>query len=515
MTYRLNALKALSLIMSSIVLIQGAQGRTKAFPSAEGFGRNAQGGRNGAIYFVNTLTDESVGSAVQGKAGVYEGSLRFACEASGARTVIFRVGGTIVVGTDPIRIRHPFITIAGETAPGQGILLRKKGVGGHLLSCNTHDIIIRHLRFRKGPGSGADCFEPTGGTEDLIIDHCSFSWGTDENLSFSGNRKHHASAKNITVQWCYITEPLHRSTQNRPHARATMAGQGADRVTYFANLMANADYRMPKVGTIKGHLADPKGAESSMTCEVVNNVVYHWKTAATSFGRWPGGNEDNPNADVFINIINNYYKAGPETPTEGIREISTFARGGRTIKAFVQGNIGPHRPNDIDQSLAGQWALVGTWGHPWPAASAARHQASAPFATPTVHTSMDAFTAYAEIPWRAGATKPRRDEVDQRIYREVTSGSALLGTAGKIIDAVTPEDRVCCGADGSRNAGGWPDMNHPDNNRPYVDIDKDGIADTWESNIEGSTASFDANGDHDGDGFTNLEEFLHYMAGDN
>ena len=176
-----------SLLLAAAPAIVGAAApsKQKAFPTAEGFGRFAQGGRGGAVLFVDNLNDAG------------PGSLRAACEAKGPRTVVFRVSGTIQLEKGLV-IREPFITIAGQTAPGDGICL-----ANYELYVKTNDAIVRFLRCRPGNGRPG---ERDGITvrecDNVIVDHCSASWAVDEVLSTT-------KSKNVTVQWCFITEALH------------------------------------------------------------------------------------------------------------------------------------------------------------------------------------------------------------------------------------------------------------------------------------------------------------------
>src|SRR3954471_20227850 len=184
-----------------------------AFPGAEGFGARTTGGRGGAVYEVTTLDDAG------------PGSLRDAL-AAGNRTVVFRVSGTIDLKT-PLVVSRPNITIAGQTAPGDGICLRRQP-----FSVRTHDVVVRHLRSRLGdePGLQADCITLDHGARDVILDHCSATWSIDEALSFAGD------VTGITVQWCLIGEALNRSKHPKgPHGYGSLARSNGQ-VTLHHNL---------------------------------------------------------------------------------------------------------------------------------------------------------------------------------------------------------------------------------------------------------------------------------------
>ena len=163
-----------------------------AFPGAEGYGAFTPGGRGGKVLFVTTLEDYD---ASKGEAPV-PGSFRNAVESSGARAVLFRVSGTIFLKSQ-LTVTHPFLTIAGQTAPGDGVCIAR-----YLFRVETHDVIIRYLRFRLGDETQSESgtFQVGRGSQDVIIDHCSISWSTDENCTLHG-----PDVRNLTLQWCMIS----------------------------------------------------------------------------------------------------------------------------------------------------------------------------------------------------------------------------------------------------------------------------------------------------------------------
>ena len=203
-----------------------------AFPGAVGFGAKAKGGRGGVVLFVENLNDSG------------PGSLRAALEAEGPRTVIFRTGGTIEIKS-VITVRHPFLTIAGQTAPGGGIAVKidgKTDIG--TINIDTHDVIVRHLRVRPGPAiqgsENGDAITLLDKAHDVIIDHCSLSWGTDEVINGWYGANH------ITVQHCIISEALHQSVhQKGPHGMGMLFGDKNKRVTIHRNLFAHNNQRNP------------------------------------------------------------------------------------------------------------------------------------------------------------------------------------------------------------------------------------------------------------------------------
>lgn len=292
-----------------------------AFPGAEGFGAKSIGGRGGTVIEVTNLNDAGTGS------------LRAACEASGARTVVFRVSGLISLKSR-IYIQNPYITIAGQTAPGDGICIR-----GGQLSVNTHDVIIRYIRSRAGDNTdydsginpiNRDAFEiqnQNTAPYNIIFDHCSASWGVDETMSTW------YACKDITFQYCIIAEGLHNSLHPEgPHSKGLLIGEGARNISIHHNVFACNWERNP---LIKG----------GTTTEVVNNVMYNWggddhDCVYVGFAdQLPSG------ADpvTYTAIINNFMKPGTNSYTQlwGIRSRSDVAAGS---KFYLKGNIGPGDP---------------------------------------------------------------------------------------------------------------------------------------------------------------------------
>ncbi len=338
-----------------------------AFPGAEGYGAYAKGGRGGKVLFVTNLSDSG------------PGSLREAIETKGPRTVIFRVGG--VIETKGLEIREPYITIAGQTAPGDGICIKKTESNGDAFALSaTHDVIIRFIRIRAGNNTGqfrSESFRAYN-SDNFIIDHCSCSWGNPETLSASG------SLDRYTVQWCIIAEGNNRQR----HAFAT--GVGGDRSTWHHNLFAHMQSRVPRWGDI------------TVQCDFRNNVIYDWGHGA-GYG------------DLrTLNYVNNYLRPGPSTT----QRPPAFIADPKVIlpsSIYVDGNI-----------MVGM-ADVGRDN--WKGVLAERSlQSPAPFPAPPVHTQ-SAEEALELVLKEAGATLPRRDAVDARIISDVRNGT------GKIINS--------------------------------------------------------------------------------
>lgn len=421
-----------------------------AFPGAEGFGANSLGGRGGKVIEVTNLEDSG------------PGSLRAAIEAEGPRLVVFRTAGMIEVKT-ALEITHPYITIAGQTAPGDGITLKNapENPDGPLI-VNTHDVILRHLRSRPGPPAGpsenGDAIEILGDAAyNVIVDHCSFSWAIDEVASIW------YAARNITLQWSIIAEGLHCSQHTKGcHSMGLIVGStGAKDISIHHNLLVSNHERNPLV-------------ETSGVVDVVNNVLYNsWGSPALASDEY---------GPVSVNYVANYMLFGPDSdPSKSMVSVQNEA--GNGVQVYVAGNLTPRRPSDdLDQALAvkpasREWIVSGRF----PAAS---------ITTQTARQAYEQVLAEAGASLRLdeqGAVIPRRDAVDQRLVTQVKEGG------GKIIDDPA-------------QVGGWPALAA---GVPYLDVDHDGMPDAWEQrySFDPQDAS-DGPADADGDGYTNVEEFL-------
>ncbi|HOT50825.1 MAG TPA: hypothetical protein PLI07_07595, partial [Candidatus Hydrogenedentes bacterium] len=257
---------------ASVILRRFRPNRAPAFPGAEGFGQYTLGGRGGRVIEVTNLNDNG------------PGSFRAACEAEGPRTVVFRVSGTIPLERE-LKIRHPYITIAGQTAPGDGICIKN-----YQFNFDTQHMIVRYMRFRPGDEKRKEQDAFGGNGDHIIVDHCSVSWGVDETLSIN-------KASNVTVQWCMVTESLTKSLHKKgSHGYGGLwGGPGA---SFHHNILAHHSSRNPRAS----------GNEESGLLDLRNNVIYNWGFNSAYGGeRWPR------------NWINNYYKFGPAT-SENVRD---------------------------------------------------------------------------------------------------------------------------------------------------------------------------------------------------
>lgn len=453
-----------------------------AFPGAEGFGAKSVGGRGGRVIEVTNLDDSG------------PGSLRACVEAEGPRTCVFRVGGTITTYSD-IRATSPYLTIAGQTAPGGGITLRASpDYYEEPITIRTHDVIIRHIRFRAGastiPNSSRRSFRLDSGAYNVIIDHCSFSWATDQPLLLIDG------VHDITVQWSVISEGLNASTHDEggliAHSKGfSVSGKSyhstdrTGKITIHHNLLAHNGQR------------NPQNAGFDLE-DVVNNVIYNWGEE--------GFHTSDMQTDVPSNVVNNYFKAGVNTTGYEIQATHTNnAVAGPRV--YIRGNIGPHRTDDTQPDIN----LVKPSGRPYIVTN--------PFPAPPV-TTTGAEQAYADVLAFVGARIPTLDAVDKRVIEEVRRGE------GRIIDCVsarelsatidcaarihlTPADYTKYGINDPLDERGWPILAA---GTPPQDSDHDGMPDAWESARGLNPGADDSAQDRNADGYTNLEEYLNELA---
>jgi len=418
------------------------------FPGAEGFGTRTPAGRGGKIIEVTSLADSG------------QGTLRAAISDPEPRIIVFRVGGIIEL-KEELSINHPFVTVAGQTAPGDGILIKNVGI-----TITTHDVLIQHLRVRPGNEGDVDAEvndaiailgkqSENDGAYNVVVDHVSASWGEDETVSTW------FGAHDVTISWCIISEALDKSRHRKGHHSAGfLIGDSSYHVSMHHNLLAHNDFRNPLIS---------KGG----THDIVNNVVYNW-------GKLPAEIIDY-DSNSFLNFVGNYFLPGPSTYRKRY-EILIEPESG-TPQIYVEGNIGPHRPD----SGMDEWAIIG-YGYGEDEAPESYHFRTK-FATHSV-TAMSATEAFEKVLAGAGATAPTRDPVDRRVVADVRNKTGAI---------INSPDEV----------GGYPKLEGGD---PPTDSDHDGMPDEWENSIglnPGDAA--DGNEDLDGDGYTNIEEYLHSL----
>jgi pectate lyase len=407
-----------------------------AFPGAEGFGSTTAGGRGGRVFLVTNLDDAG------------SGSFREACEAEGPRIVVFRVSGLITLAR-PLVVKNPFITIAGQTAPGAGICLRN-----YTFVIATHDVVVRYLRSRLGDLSGqeADSITLTSGAENVILDHCSATWSIDEGLSLAGN------VSNVTVQWCLIAEGLNLSKHSKgAHGYGSLSRANGP-VTWHHNLWAHNNSRNPRLGDNYGRAPYP-------TFDVRNNVIYDYGEIASGLTQ----------GILKVNYVANYIRPGP------VSKAGTPIRigGPSDLKFFIGGNVFEgNSALTADNSLFFDPVMI--------EGKRQVQTVTEAFNAPPVKT-VAAQRAYEVVLRTVGASLPQRDSVDARIVSEVRERK------GSIIDS-------------QRQVGGWPAL---ELKAAPVDSDEDGMPDSWERR-HGLNPRDPADGsaDKDKDGYTNVEEYL-------
>lgn len=436
------------------------------FPGAAGFGTTTSAGRGGKILEVTSLADDG------------PGTLRAAINTSGPRIVVFRTGGTITLDSQ-LEIHEPFLTIAGQTAPGDGILINGAGV-----MIFTHDILMQHIRVRPGAFAATQpevndaiglLGKDVGANDDafnIVLDHVSASWGEDETLS-SGFGAH-----DFTISWSLLAEALDKSRHEKgSHSAGLLLSDSTNCASVHHTLLAHNAFRNPLLSGGGRH-------------DIVNNVIYDWRDIAT---------EISPQDEIMqTNLVANCYLAGPSSNRDLREAIYHTGDPGRYVvdaaellssngrpELFVEGNQSPHRSADT----MNEWAIV---GNGWDGSIAPEtYRMKQRFAAPLIPL-MKAADACSLVLDDVGANRPGRDVVDTRVIDEVRKGT------GRIIDKVD-------------DVGGFPVMNTA---VPLPDADHDGMSDVWEMQ-NGLDPNDPADGvlDGDGDGYTNVEHYLHSLMG--
>jgi hypothetical protein len=474
------------------------QATIPAFPGAEGGGRHAFGGRGGRVFVVTSLDDSG------------PGTFREACEAGGPRIVVFNVAGIIRL-KDRIRIRAPYITIDGSSAPGDGVC-----IAGNTVELDTHDVVVRHMRFRRGETDVRDRNDSIGGNPigNIMIDHVSASWGLDENMSMyrhmyrppDGAKDLKLPTVNITIQNSIFSEGL-----NTYH-HAFGSTIGGTNCTFMRNLWANNTGRNPSMGM---------GGDFTF----VNNVIFNWRHRTTDGG----------DGTSRVNSIANYFKPGPGTPTDrpiGHRILKAESRTKPPAEKefgrfYVAGNVIEGNERVTADNWAGgvQFAdeedvkgeSLDAYNRRY--LSASRAAEPFPMAPLRITTAQE---AYEEVLAGAGATLPRRDAVDERIVKTVRTGD--VGPPVAEPDLFDKLDQVKYTAERVRElvklvplgfitdpaqVGGYPEYR----GAPRADADRDGMPDGYEQTHGLNPAdAADAAADPDGDGYTNIEAFLYRIG---
>ena len=452
-----------------------------AFPGAEGGGKYSFGGRGGKVYVVTNLNDDG------------PGSLRWACEQGGARIVVFNVAGIIRIKT-PLIIRAPYITIAGQTAPGDGVC-----VAGESVWINTHDVIIRYMRFRRGETWVGRRDDAIGGNPigNIMIDHVSASWGLDENMSMYRHMYNDSTGKaaedklptvNITIQNSIFSEAL--DTWNHAFG-STLGGENC---TFMRNLWASNAGRNPSIGWYG-------------IFNFVNNVVFNWVHRSIDGGDYR----------AQYNIINNYFKPGPATPKNNVGHRILKPESGRSKlkyqvygRAYVDGNIMEGYPEitadnwnggvQVEElSNAGPYKDDMKWPKPLPMAPM---------------TILSAEEANKYVLDNAGATLPVRDAVDKRVVKQAATGKIEVDPNVKAPETQfkhrrMPLDSYKIGiiTDISQ-VGGYPDYK----GTPYKDSDNDGLPDDYETKAGLNPKDASDAGKIAPNGYSHIENYLNSVV---
>jgi pectate lyase len=414
-----------------------SQAPPMAFPGAAGFGADTPGGRFGRTVFVTNLND-----TLDINSPDYPGSFRWALNHplppdpadlySQRRLIVFKVGGVIRLA-DVLVAAQPFTTIAAQTAPGDGIVLRGEG-----LNIGTHDVIVRGLRVRVGDEGSLSCCRRgislnssfTGQQiYNVVIDHSSVSWGIDENVE-TWTMPQGPAVQNITIQWSIISEGLNNSihvdeqaptpTTTDPHSMGMLLGNNNFNMSVHHNLFANNSGRNPSISGI-------------LNSEIVDNVVYGWQDNALEFSSDPN----------VTNVLNNYFKPNADSDNS---EITLQSKPNPFTKIYLHGNVTEDRrvgPGLLPARLDNPWDFVFLTSPAFPS---------------TRLKSEAAPVAYQSVLNWAGAISPARDSVDARIVEQVRQST------GHLIDS-------------QNQVGGWPD--YQGGSYP-TDRDEDGIPDSWE-----------------------------------
>jgi len=435
-------------------------GLARAFPGAEGGGMWVTGGRGGKVIHVTNLNDKGTGS------------LRAAIEEKGTRTIVFDVAGIIELQS-ALKIQNGDVTIAGQTAPGDGICLKN-----YNLRIHASNVIVRFIRCRMGDekkteDDAMNLYSDKNELHDVIIDHCSLSWSTDECGTFYG-------MTNFSLQWCVLSESLLNSVHGKgKHGYGGI--WGGTNATYHHNLLAHHYSRNPRldhdyVSTLKGPVS------------LLNNVIYNWGDNSTY------GGESKPGSDYkMYNIINNYYKPGPATPSGKGRFLDPTTSCKNCDSAhpdqvvpghfYMTGNV----MQNNDDYTADNWSGKATTAS---ASLIATIKANSPFtyADKASWLSLEsADNAFYSVLSYAGASL-KRDSIDDRVAKETREGTfTYKGSNGGDKGLIDTQSDV----------GGWPEYKGS-----TVSEFPDWVGDPNDYTLDPQKR------------YTNLEMYLHYLVKD-
>lgn len=480
----------LTMIMCALFAQTATAEDAPAFPGAEGFGRYVTGGRGGTVYHVTTLEDNN-----------NVGSFRYAINQAGKRIIVFDVSGTIQLKST-LELKKPNVTIAGQTAPGDGIC-----ISGYPFKISTNNVIIRYMRFRVGSSnvtvSGADGWDGLGSLDqkNIIVDHCSVSWSIDECCSFSG-------CSNITLQWSLVSQSLVNAGHNKG-AHGYGGNWGGSGASYHHNLLAHHGSRTPRLGPRPTTQTDER-------MDMRNNVIYNF-----------GGNGCYGGEGMNVNIVNNYYKPGPGSPT-GDKGKRIAGIGIRTKeycteypdyapmlhvwgKYFVEGNVNSMYGDVTEDNWTyGMYNQIDASDNDgtYTAVTKDTIKLDAPIENipVTMHT---AEMAYEKVLKYVGASI-KRDALDEIMISDTRDGKASFTGTGNGSGFINTENDVKY-ADGTT---GLPVLT---SGTAPTDTDKDGMPDAWEtanglnpnSSSDGKLYTLDSKGF-----YTNVEVYINSIVED-
>jgi hypothetical protein len=483
---RYPGLLAVIICLSFLSVASTANAQLLAFPTAEGAGKYVTGGRGSIgspprIFEVTTLNDDASAAATPG-------TFRYACTNNSPSTpnriIVFRVSGTIHLFA-PLSLNRAFTTIAGQTAPGEGIC-----IADYPVTIGVNNMIIRYLRFRLGDknqnlgmvdgSGGGDAFgDNGGGRQNIIIDHCTASWSDDESFTiYKGD--------NVTVQWCMITEPLnysyHFETGDADYEQHAYGGiWGGAHASFHHNLIAHIKGRGPRF--------DGTRNIASENVDFRNNVIYNWIDYNTNGGE--GGN---------YNVVNNYYKYGPSTltsSTSGVNRRSMILNPYKqTSPAIPYGKYyltGNYTDNSADITM---YNWKGAAFNSGSLNDSTNSKVTTPFAAIDI-VMQTAQNAYTSVLANAGCFLPRRDTLDQRIINDV------MNRTGGVVDV---QGGYAHGTPYSTSQTAWPTLA---SGTAQTDTDHDGMPDVWETKrgLNPNSAA-DVNGYISTSGYSNIENYL-------
>ena len=456
MTVRFNTIQLLLLLFTITATAQ-----PPAFPGAEGAGKFTTGGRGGKVLYVTSLDDTEE-----------PGTLRWAIKQKGTRTVLFKVSGQISLKS-PLKINQGDLTIAGQSAPGDGIC-----ISDHETIVSADNVIIRFLRFRLGDRSGSAVDALSGYRNDrVIIDHCSMSWGVDELSSFYDNSL-------FTLQWCFLTESL-RSSVHAKGKHGYGGIWGGQQASFHHNLLAHNDSRNPRFcGSRYSNKPDLERVDFR------NNVIYNW-----------GSNNIYAGEGGSYNIVGNYFKPGPASSKGSKKRIlNPYADDGKNQQPagvfgqfYVMGNYLHGDLSVTNENVLGI-EMDGTFKQFAPAATLKDILSDKEFSMLPVTTHTAAETYEKVLAY--GGCSLVRDLQDVRYVKNVQNGSYDYdGSAGSTLGLI----------DSQQDVGGWPEYK---TYNLYSDVDGDGIPDGWlEKNHPGKKAN-----DRNHEGYTILEVYLNGLV---